>query len=220
MLDFPKSTIFNRKIPKRKFYDNIKMSNKIEQQFIKEIDTIYWKNKLSADTLNVELGSNVKEIEIIEINLREQRISPNILELIDKEIPYHIVFILRYQNMGQIWISYKEDSRYKETFKVATYCQTVWLDYGKLQLKIEGLDLDKIYENFIIQIAGEKITIEADEDIKAALARAKDKERLILRIERLKTKIRKEKQYNLQVKLFGELKDLEKKLDNLIGRDK
>ena len=67
MLSFPITTIFNKRIPKKKFYDNLNVSSGVEQQFVTEIDTIYWKNKFSAQTLNVSAGNTVNEIEIIEI---------------------------------------------------------------------------------------------------------------------------------------------------------
>ena len=127
MLDFPKSTVFNKRIPKKKFYEKLSVSSNLEQQFMKEIDTIYWKNKLSPETLNISAGTNVTEIEVFEITLKEQSISKNIIEVIDREIPYYLVFVLRHKDLGQIWISFKEDSKSREgKFKVDSYYKTDW----------------------------------------------------------------------------------------------
>jgi len=190
----------------------------LEQQFVKEIDTIYWRYKLAQETLNVSKGKDVTEIEVLEIKLKEQCISRDIIELIDRGLPYHIVFILRYQDLGQIWISYKTSSRSrKDRFKIDTYYTTEWMLYEDLILEINGLDLDKIYENFIIQVAGDRLQIESEEDIKVAIDRAKEKEKLERAIRILENKIRNEKQFNLQVKLMGELRKLKNTLNKNFG---
>jgi hypothetical protein len=213
MLNFPKTTEFNKRIPKQKFYNKLKVSSTLEQQFVKEIETIYWKNKLSADTLNVSAGNAVKEIEIIEINLRQQNISKNIIEIIDREIPYHIVFVLKYKGLAQIYISFKEDSKNRENkFKVNSYFKTEWLNYEGLSLEIIGLTLDKIYENFIIQVAGDRLQVENGKDIKEAVLKTKEKELLESLTISLENKIKNEKQYNFQVKLAEELRKVKKQL--------
>lgn len=189
MLAFPKSTVFNKRIPKQKFYEKLNVSINLEQQFIKEIDSIYWENKLSPETLNISAGTNIAEIEIFEVALKEQSISKNIIEVIDREIPYHLVFVLRYKDWGQIWISFKEDSKSREgKFKVDSYYKTDWTKYDELSLEIEGLNLDKIYENFMLQVADGKLQLENGAAIKEAVTKAKEQEKLEDYITRLEIK--------------------------------
>jgi len=215
MLNFPRSTVFNKRIPKQKFYEHLNVTSNVEKQFVKEIDTIYWKNKLSPETLNISAGKNVTEIEAFEIALKEQSISNNVIQVIDREIPYHIIFILRYMDLGQIWISFKEDSKSREgKFTVNSYYKTDWSKYDELSLNIEGLDLDKIYENFILQVADGKLKVENGSGIKEAVSKAKEQEKLEVYIKSLETKIRNEKQYNQQVKLMGELRKAKVQLEN------
>lgn len=215
MLEFPQKTVFNKRIAKQKFYDKLKVSSSLAKQFVKEIDSIYWRNKLSPETLNVSVGNKVSEIEIIEINLKVQNVSKNLIEMIDREIPYHLVFILRYKELGQIWISFKEDSKSREgKFKVDSFYKTEWLSYNELSLNIEGFNLDKIYENFLIQVSSGKLQVENGADIKEAVSKAKEQEKLETFIERLENKIINEKQFNRQVKLMGELRKAKEQLKN------
>ena len=52
-------------------------------------------------------------------------------------------------------------------FKVNGYYCTEWLREDELPLKLEGLNLDSVYENFVRQIAGDKLKTEtADESLK------------------------------------------------------
>ncbi len=220
MIDFPKNTLFNKKIPKQKFYEKLGVANKLEQQFVKEIDSIFWKNKLSPETINISVGINVMEIEIFEVFLKEQTISKNILEVIDREIPYHLVFILRYMDLGQIWISYKEGSKSREgKFKVDSLYKTEWLKYDDLTLTLDGLNLDKVYENFMLQVADGKLQLEQGADIKDAVTKAKEQDKLGAYIMSLETKIKNEKQYNQQVKLMGELRKAKAKNPQSAGAD-
>lgn len=214
MINFPQSTVFNKRIPKQKFYEKLNIASSIEQQFIEEIDTIYWKNKLSPETLNISEGMNVKEIEILEINLKKQSISKNIIELVDRGIPYHIIFILKFMDIGQICISYKEDSKNsKGKFRIDNYYRTEWLNYEDLSLDIEGLNLDSIYENFILQISGDRLKIVSGQlTLNEAVIKEKDIQKLESSIKRLEAKIKNEKQFNQQVKLMGELRRVKEEL--------
>ncbi len=215
MINLPERTYYNKRIPKQKFYDNLKVNSRLERQFTTEIESIYWKYKLSSETLNISAGKSVQEIEIIEITVRQQGISDNIIETIDRELPYHILFVLRYQNLVQLWISYKESSKNREgKFKVDSYYCSEWTKPDELKISIEGLTLDKVYENLIMQIAGDKLKHAEDIDLKAAVSKAKETEKLEKQIQQLENKIAREKQFNRQVKLMGELRRLKSQLEN------
>ena len=101
MLNLPASTIFNRRIPKQKFYTNLPVSSKVVRLFTDQIDSIYWAHKLAPDTINVESGTSVLEIQILQIRLKTESLDESVITLIDREIPYHLVFVVCYQDHGQ-----------------------------------------------------------------------------------------------------------------------
>jgi hypothetical protein len=109
MLGLPKSTEFNKRIPKQKFYDNLNVSPALKRSFIDQIKVIYWANKIAAATLNLAEGKNVTEIEVFEVRLNVPTLDEAVLKQIDREIPYHILFILEHENKFQAWIGYKEE---------------------------------------------------------------------------------------------------------------
>ncbi|HBJ06546.1 MAG TPA: DUF4391 domain-containing protein, partial [Erysipelotrichaceae bacterium] len=121
---------------------------------------------------------------------------------------------LEYQGKYQAWIGYKEASpSTKNAFKVNGYYHTDWLSEDRLPLKLEGLNLDTVYENFVRQIAGENLTIQSTgEDIKESIERDEKKKILQNQIDKLQDKIRKEKQFNKQVEMNSELKKLRREL--------
>ena len=216
MLLFPKTTEFNRRIPKQKFYNHLSVSPQIKKIFVEQIAAINWTNKLAPTTLNVKSGERVTEIEVFHLLLNQKGLDERVLQLIDKEIPYHILFELEYEGQIQVWIGYKEESQTKaEIFKVNRYYHTDWLTKDKIHFEIDGLNMDALYEGFIKQIAGDNLTINMNESIGTAILRTEEKEKLDKQISALEKKLYREKQFNRQVQLNAELKALRNKLEEL-----
>lgn len=63
-MKFPDSTYFNRKLPKQRFYENLTISAATKKSFVDQIKSIYWENKISADTINIAAENKVTEIEM------------------------------------------------------------------------------------------------------------------------------------------------------------
>lgn len=217
MIGLPKTTEFNKRIPKQKFYENIDISPALKKIFFEQVRNIYWKNKIAASTTNLAAGNDVTEIEVFEVRLNSPVLDNGLLRQIDKEIPYHILFLLEYQGKYQAWIGYKEAAASgNNAFKVNGYYHTEWLTEDELPLKLEGLNLDAVYENVVRQIAGDKLNAEtSSETLKESVARDEQKQALQKKIATLQNKIRKEKQLNEQMQMNTELKKLKKELEVL-----
>lgn len=215
MLGLPKTTEFNKRIPKQKFYENLEISPALKKVFVEQVRIIYWKNKIAASTTNLAAGTDVTELEVFEVRLSSSVLDDSLLRQIDKEIPYHILFLLEYQGKYQAWIGYKEAAASgNKAFKVNGYYHTEWLVEDELPLKLEGLNVDAVYENFVRQIAGDKLKTEAaGESLKESVARDEQKQALQKQIATLQAKIRKEKQLNKQMQMNTELKKLKKELE-------
>ncbi len=218
MIGLPQSTEFNKRIPKQKFYENLTVSASLKQSFVGQIKTIYWRNKIAASTVNIAEGTDVEEIEVFEIKLSGEDIDEGILKQMDKEIPYHILFLLEFEGKYQAWIGYKEEAQSgSSAFKVNNYYHTDWLQADDLPVKMEGLSLDAVYENFVRQIAGDNLTLlQEGESLKDSVERDEKIQTLKKQIEKLQTKVRKEKQLNVQMKLNDELKVLKKELSDIM----
>ena len=216
MLALPKSTEFNKRIQKQKFYDNLNVSPTLKRSFIDQIKVIYWANKIAASTVNLAEGKDVTEIEVFEVKLNIPTLDEAVLKQIDREIPYHILFILEYENQFQAWIGYKEAAGSgTAAFKVNKYYHTEWMLEDELPIKLEGLNIQTVYENFVRQIAGEALQSSQTESLKESVERDKQAEGLQKQIDKLQTKIRQEKQLNRQMQMNAELKDLRKSLEAL-----
>ena len=216
MIKFPESTFFGKRIPKESFYQRVDMNTSIKRSFIDDIEQIVWQNKLSPDTLNVGKGTRVTEIEFFEIQLKRKSYDAKLIELIEKSIPKHLLFIHTYQNESKLLLNYKEEcEKLTGKFKIVDSFQTDWLPSDKLSLQIDGLSIDQVYDSFIRQVAGKKLVQEEGLDIKESVEKAKNIEKHQKRIADLEAKKRKEKQFNKQLIISNEIKLLNAQIDLL-----
>ena len=214
MLGLPKTTEFNKRIPKQKFYENLSVTPAVKKAFTEQIKIIYWRNKLAATTLNLAPGEQVTEIEVFEVKLNSPDLDENVLRLIDREIPYHILFLLEYDEKYQAAVGYKEAAGSgKAAFKVDRYYRTDWLVEEELPLHLEGLTIDAVYENLIRQIAGDSLSGGEDTTLKESVEHQKKREQMEKQIATLEAKMKKEKQLNRKMELKAEIKKLQLELE-------
>lgn len=211
MFGFPASTEFNKRIPKQKFYENIDITSSLKRVFVERIRLIYWRNKLAATTLNLAAGEAVKEIEVFEVRLNVPQLDEAVLRQIDKKIPYHILFILTYNGKAQAWIGYKEAAvTGSNVFKVSRYFHSEWVNEDEMQFRVDGLNMDAVYENLVRQIAGDALQANYGESLQTSVERDEKWRQVEKRIAALESKMRKEKQLNRQMEINAELKRLKK----------
>ena len=148
--DLPKSTIYNRLIPRSKFYLHTLSSPILRNLYDEQVNTVTWCNKLSVETLNVKAESSFKELEVFDIGLKGRAFDKRLLQQIDKGIPYYIFHILNYDNKYQAWLANKRN--YNGKIKVENYCRTLWLEESEFVFSFSGSSIDGIYHNLHEQI--------------------------------------------------------------------
>lgn len=202
MLGLPRSTEVNRRVAKEKLYANATLIASTKDMIKDQIESVVWRNKLADSTLSVSAGETVKEIQIFEIVLRQKALDKRILPAIAKAIPYKILFVLTFGGEAQAWMEAS-----------GAFYKTDWFPLEGFTLRFEGLNLDAIYENLARQIAGGRL--DAEDDIARAVERDKQRQKLERDIAAIEKKLLREKQFNKQVELNGELKRLRVELEML-----
>ena len=152
---------------------------------------------------------------MFEVRLSAPELDESVLRQIDREIPYHILFLLEYEGKYCAVIGYKEAAAGKTAFKVDRYYSTDWLDEDDLPVHLEGLTLDAVYENFVRQIAGDALGTGESASLKDSVEQQKQREQLEKQIAALEAKIRKEKQPKKKFELVQQMKSLQKKTETL-----
>lgn len=222
MIDLLSSTNVYRQMPKELFYKYLNCADTLKKKFTDDIESIIWVNRLSPDTLSVWPGKILSEIAVVEIVLKRQAISQDLIEIINRETNQYTVFVIRYEEWGQIWCGNNESGKQPaDKLRFDTYYQTNWQSYTDLELKVDGWDLDHIYESILMQVAGKAITIENGSISPESTTKIQNPDESIAFknqeefIKKLQTQIDHEKQFSKQLKLMGELKKAKEELKKL-----
>jgi hypothetical protein len=154
--NLPHTAKVNRVIPKNAFdaYTNSKQ----KKLFTDLILRITWLQKLSPDTVNLG-AKEIQEIQIFKIELKVREEIQQLLDIINKAIPYNIIFIIEESDSIYLSTSTKhphpvnpDNSVIDWTFKTSWFTQN---DTYSLNLKIS---LDAVYHDFCAQLSGDKKT--------------------------------------------------------------
>ncbi|MFD1954594.1 DUF4391 domain-containing protein [Paenibacillus thailandensis] len=216
MFQLPSSTLVNRKIPKNKFYEKLQANYHLRELFTDQVESIIWKHKLSKDTIRLEPKEDIEEIQIFEVQLKEQSYSLELLRSMDKAIPYPILHVLMYEGQAKLAMAYKERNQSDDNRSVVrSYHETGWQPVESIKLDIlQGLDLKAVYENIIRQLL--PIKVKPEIELTAVLERQAQIDKLTQECQRLESKIRVEKQFNKKVELNMELQRKRKVLNQLL----
>lgn len=211
--NLPKSSIMDRSIPKNKFYPS--SSTKQKDAFVEKINKIIWRNKISIDTINVK-GKDVEEILIIEIQLKEKVKINDILLLINKTIPYHIIFYVSYIDDFYISTSVKHSNTFNVNNSVVDYTlNTEWeTDINKYKINLFN-DLDSIYLDFCNQLLPISNPIKSFDKLTET---GEQLNKLKRDIQNLESKIKSCRQFNKKVKLNSQLRELKEELKSVIDK--
>ncbi len=210
MLGLPASTELNRRIPKQKIYGKCEPSPALKKAFSEQIASIHWRNKIAPEVLNLAAGKEVQELEVFELRLNDGQIDEVVLRLIDRAIPYQILFVLVWEDRLRLALAYKETPDTKSTgVRVERYYYTDWMPERDVVLRLEGLSMDAVYENLVRRIAGDALDGQSA-SLKESVAEQGRRERVEKQIATLEAKIRREKQPKRKFELVQQLRGLQK----------
>jgi hypothetical protein len=212
MFELPDSTIVNRVIPKNAFdmYSNARQ----KKQFTEKVAKLRWQNKLSPQTVNLS-GKDMTELQIFIITLKVKDTVEEVLKVIDRSIPYPIIFILEYENEEMISLSQKHIHPVNEDLAIIdwTFCSD-WFPANKIPYRINlKQSLDYVFNDLCFQLSGKIHT--TDMNISDLILQEQKIKQLKHRITQLQSEIKRCRQFNKKVELNIELQACQYEL-NLI----
>ena len=141
MIDFPTATVVHRRMPKEAFYKHLAITKMLKEKFVSDVDRIFVENSLTKDNLNLTAESEIKEILFLSLFLKKREFEIKIIEVIAKQNPHKLIFLLCYEDCVQLAIWHRRLYR------------TKWMPSADVELKAQGFSLDEIWDSFIEQIA-------------------------------------------------------------------
>lgn len=211
---FPASTRVLKPIPKTAFYQHLAVSSSIKDIFTHEVESICWCNKIAADTLNLEAGKVVTEIEVFEVALKGEKVDERVLEFLESRLPYHLLFLLTYGGKVRAWMSYKSAAgRGEKAFTVVKAYETGWMECAALSFGLRGPTVDDAYEGLVEALRGGKSAAGGKalkERVEGDLARGQIEKQLARLEARLKKETQPNKVYDLELKIAQYKKELKR----------
>jgi hypothetical protein len=206
----PISTRVQKVIPKNAFdqYTNTQEKKTIAEK----IQRITWLNKISKDTTNLPF-SNIQEVQIFKIELKLKDDIDSILKLIDKAIPYRIIFVIENENEFYLSTSIKHEHPTKKDVCVIDWTfATTWQtksDANNYTIDLKK-SIDAAYESFCLKLRG---VTENNSTVQNLVEHERKTEALEKEISKLKASIDSAKQFNYKVEQNILLQAKEKELE-------
>ena len=141
MFDFPSATVVHRRMPKEAFYKNLSLSPALKDKFVSDIDRIYVENSFTQENLNLTAASEIEEILLLSLTLKNQSYDSKIIEAIARQNLHKLIFQVGCGDKSRLVL-----------YQGKLY-QTQWQDDSEMSLKLDGFSLDDIWNSFVEQIA-------------------------------------------------------------------
>ena len=216
MFAYPKQAEINRVVTKAKIYAHARVSKRIKELFAMQVGEILWKYKLSPETINLPARNGINEIQVFEIVLKTPKLDRDVLQAIDKAIPFPLVFQLTHDGQICFAASYKRPSDADASKWVIEACfqtEPQSADAERPPLPV-ALDLAGLYEHLVRYHI--PLPPRAEEGIAAHVARFNELEAKTKARQQLETRFVQEKQFNRKVELNAALRALSHELETLM----
>lgn len=205
LFQYPEKAAFGRVIPKSRIYEHARASNALRNLFVKQIDKIIWQYKLAPETINLPAKGGVIEIQIFRVNLKTAELDERVLRAIDKAIPHPVFYELVYDGRTKMTAAYKRPSDVGGSKWVTdNYFELPWAaENGKRAELPVALNMGGLYE----QMLGACLPLPArkGENMKLQVERISHIQRKETEVNKLKMRLRKEKQFNRKVEINAEM---------------
>lgn len=208
MYRWPASARFGRVVPKTKFYEHGNVGSAVRDRFVSDVRRITWAYKLAESTIKLPGTDEVPEIQVFEIDAKEDDVAESVLASIDKAVRTPIIFEIT-RGAGPSAVT-RMVAAHKQIGagapKVGPYLSTAWGPAsGERAIALPtAIDLTTLYAALLQPLT--PVAARAGEGVSEVVARLTTLRALERDIAALKRKIRNEPQLNRKVNLRRTLK--------------
>lgn len=213
--DYPEKARLKRIVPKAKIYDAIGASAALKDRFVREVDQITWAYKLAPETINLNPTKGVPELQVFHITAKGHEVHDDVFKAIDRAIPFPIIFEVLSEGQRQVVAARKRPSEADHTkWVVSDHLRGPWVSEEAVRAPLPfALNLGRLYEQILTALM--PLEADAEEDIEERLARLDEIRAKERDIERLKSKLKRETQFNIKMTLHGELSEAQAEFEQL-----
>ncbi|MBB2182777.1 DUF4391 domain-containing protein [Lachnospiraceae bacterium MD1] len=201
MFDLPKSTEIRKPVHKKLIYSKFatELSGDKKERFDADISRIIIINEISEISVNIKAAEKVSSIFVAQVELKTKDYNDRNIILISKLFGQNLLIVLHYEEQYQLAIY--------ET----KLLKSEWNNEEDFSLKLNGLDMGTVWDNFVMQVSG--ISVEIGNTLVEQISLESEKEKLRKQIDDLERKARKETQSKKKFELFQQIKKYKNRLE-------
>ena len=233
-LNIPDSCFVGSTIYKKLFYENAHLSSSDKSLFTDTINKVVWLYCLKPETINIPAYKDevreYPEIEVIEVTVNKEYKLNRIAEIMMRTIPYPMLLIFKLEDKIRFYMAHQRTNQSDSSKNtIEEFISTDWLSndsalFAKLDIKqmrftnfytlySDIVDAISIYNLSAIMPTDDTITGDKARELSAKI------EDIEQRIANLRSKLKKESQFNCKMELNIEIKRLEQSKNKLLGGD-
>ena len=215
LFSYPQSTALKRVVPKTRIYDAVKASTALREKFVSQVDQIIWAYKLAPETINLPATKSVPEIQVFRVTLKSSDVSDDVLKAIDRAIPFPIIFELEFDGQVQVVAAHKRPSEADGAkWVISDHLHGEWqpADAPRAPMPV-ALNLGTLYDQILTGLM--PIESAPTEDMTARMERLDAIKAKKREINRLKSKLKRETQFNIKMTLHGDLREAQADFEHL-----
>ena len=199
MLGLPKSTEMSKQLPKKAVYAKFQMNTAAKEKIDADISRITIVNEITPTKINIPAGEEVGSFFVLLVSLKKKDFDEKTVATLSKLIPQNILFVLEFEGQSKLAIYHTK------------LMQTDWKPSESCIIELRGLNLDKVWENIVVDIGG--VSIADGNTLDEQIAADERRQKIEKEIAKLEKQARAEKNLALhqkQDKLKKEIDKLEK----------
>ena len=203
--NLPSQSVIWINVTKKKIFEKWDLNYKTREEFSKYIQKIVWEYKVDKDSVWIPKWEKIEGIALFKIILKEKEVPDKILWIIDKLIPYPILYEC------ESWKNRRYIIKHEKEYLKSEWNQEINFDFN-------GINLDKVYQKIILKFIL-KNDDERDDDFVDIIDWHREISNLEKEIEKLESKVKNEIQFNRKVELNRQLQAKKKELKELLSRN-
>ena len=199
MLGLPKSTELNKQLPKTAIYTKFQMSPAAKAKFDADISRISIVGEISPRTVGIAVGESIASIFVLQVSLKHKDFQVNTIAQISKLIDQNMLLVLEHENQRKLAIYHTK------------LIQTEWKSTDQCSIALNGLDLDSVWENLIVQVGG--IAIQRGNTLDQQIVADEKQAKILKEIAKLEKQAKAEKQPKKKFELAQQILKLRHNLE-------
>lgn len=203
MFDLPKTSEIRKPLHKKLIYEKYaaELSENKKDKFDADISRMIITNEISEASVNIKATEETSAIFVIQIELKRREYDDKNIVMISKLFGQKLLIVLHY------------DNKYQLAIYETRLLKSDWKNEEEISLKLTGLDIGSVWDNFVTQISG--IDAQAGSTLVEQINVEAEKEKLRKLIADLEIKARKEVQSKKKFEMVQRIQQYKERLKGM-----